>query len=154
MYEDSQSFSITIPGKPIPKARPRFCRMGSHVKTFDSQSESNKIIRMLIRQQMGNRLPLEGALEVDAVFFMPIPKGTSKKKSGLMRSGEIKHVKRGDIDNYLKAVMDNMLAIVYNDDSQIYKLSGIKKYDTNPRTEITIKWQESHPDSDSENGQR
>jgi len=140
MFEDSHSFSITIPGKPIPKARPRFCRRGKHVVTFDSQSESNKAARILIREQVSTFIPITTALEVDITFYMAIPKGTSKKKASLMQSGEIKHTKKPDCDNLGKKALDCMNGIVYRDDAQIYKLLCRKQYDTKPRTEITIRW--------------
>ena len=48
--------------------------------------------------------------------------------------------RKRDIDAYLKMLLDSMSGIVYEDDSQIVKLTVQKLYDKeNPRTEITCK---------------
>lgn len=47
--------------------------------------------------------------------------------------------RKNDIDNRLKALLDCMTGILYEDDSQIKELHVYKKYDKeNPRTEIQI----------------
>lgn len=46
---------------------------------------------------------------------------------------------RADIDNMLKALLDCMTGIIYNDDSQITELHVFKEIDKeNPRTEIQV----------------
>lgn len=47
--------------------------------------------------------------------------------------------RKRDLDNYNKIILDSMTWIVYNDDSQIKKLTLEKFYDKeNPRVEINI----------------
>lgn len=55
-------------------------------------------------------------------FIIPMPESWSKKKKELMNGTP--HQQRGDIDNYLKAYFD----CIFDDDSHIYKISGLEKY--------------------------
>lgn len=66
------------------------------------------------------RVPLKEELEVTAVFYF----GTHR---------------RCDIDNFNKLWMDALTGIVYEDDSQIARLTLIRSYDKlSPRIEVTV----------------
>ena len=71
---------------------------------------------------------------------MPIPKSASKRNKEKMLSGELKHVKKPDIDNTTKMCLDCMNGIVYLDDKQIYKVTAEKQYGEKSRTEIVVRW--------------
>ena len=126
---------IVIDQTPIPQGRPRVTRWG----TFDPNKDSKNWIRLQIREQFNEKL--ECPIEVEIMFFMPIPKSTSKKKQIMMMANEIKHVKRSDLDNLYKLYTDCMTEIVYKDDSQIHKCYIEKMYSDHPRVEILIKWE-------------
>jgi Holliday junction resolvase RusA-like endonuclease len=128
--------TITIPGKPIAKKRPRFSRRGKHVVTYSDQVAETNMVKLMIKGQV--KECFEGAVKFYAIFFMPIPKSTSKKKRELMRSSLIHHTKKPDIDNLEKFVLDCCNGIVWCDDSQIIQSLTGKRYSSNPRTEITI----------------
>ena len=123
---------IVIDQTPFAKARPRVTRWG----TYNPQKDKVNWNKAIIQEQVDEIL--DCPLEVDIKLFLPVPKSTSKVKTTKMLNQEIKHVKRPDLDNYLKASLDCMNEIVYKDDSQIYKLTASKQYDLNPRTEIII----------------
>ena len=78
-------------------------------------------------------------MKVDIVFYMQIPKRANKKQRTEMIEGRIRHMKKPDTDNLIKAVLDALNGIAYKDDSQIYKITAEKKYSENARTEISIK---------------
>jgi Holliday junction resolvase RusA-like endonuclease len=124
---------IIIAGKPIPKKRPRFKRMGNFVKTYNSQRKEMDATIMEIKQQWKGE-PLEGAVHVRLLFSMPIPKGTSKKK----RESMFLHTKKPDLDNLTKYIMDCMNGIVFKDDSQVSTLTATKVYLKEPYTQITV----------------
>jgi Holliday junction resolvase RusA-like endonuclease len=124
---------ITIPEKPIPKARPRFTKRGF---AYSSQKKEETAIKLLIKS-MYKEEPMECALEIEVIFYMPIPKGTSNRKK-LVLAGQY-HTKRPDLDNLEKFIVDSMNGIVFKDDSQIALSSTMKIYGLEPRTEITVK---------------
>ena len=126
---------ILINEKPIPQARPRVTRF----TTYDPRKNQKVWIRQLIHEQYNDTLSCP--LEVDFKFFLPIPKSVSRKIRERMKSGLIPHIKRPDIDNYLILYLNAMTGIVYSDDNQVYAVSAKKEYSENPRTEITIKWE-------------
>jgi Holliday junction resolvase RusA-like endonuclease len=128
-------YEIVIPGEPIAKKRPKFARRGAFVTVYDTQKKESEAIQVYLRSQWHHR-PLETPLEIEIVFYMPIPASWSKKrKEAALKE---KHVSKIDVDNAIKKYFDDMNEIVYADDRQIYKVTAEKKYDLNPRTEIKI----------------
>lgn len=129
--------TLTIPGNPIAKKRPRFARHGKFVVTYnDQQTEEGRFLFEV--QKQWNRPPIEGPLKVRCSFEMPIPKGTSKKKTWAMLKEEIQHTKKPDVDNLLKFSCDCLNGVVFKDDSQIVLLQGGKFYSDTPQTLIMI----------------
>jgi Holliday junction resolvase RusA-like endonuclease len=128
---------ITIPGKPIPKKRPRFARVGKFTKAYSAQKKEEKATRLVIASQWYGK-PLEGAVRLDVVFFMPIPKSTSKKQKAAMLLGNISHTKKPDIDNLLKFLLDCMNGIVFEDDSQVINVKASKIYNGESGTCVVV----------------
>ena len=87
----------------------------------------------------GGIQPSEQPLEIDIVFYMPIPKSYSKKQKAEILSGRLKHTKKPDIDNLTKSVLDALNGLAYADDSKIIKVAAEKQYSEKPRTELSIK---------------
>ena len=131
---------FTVYGNPTAKGRPKFARRGNFVAAYTPKktSDNAKIISGEAMVAMAGRKPLEGALGCVLSFYMPIPKSTSKKDAAKMLSGEIHHIKKPDLDNAEKQVLDAMNGIVYLDDAQITWIASSKRYSDNPRTEILI----------------
>ena len=81
-------------------------------------------------------------------FYIPRPKAhyrtgqysnilkDSAPKYPITRGGK-NHL--GDLDNYLKLVMDALDKVFYGDDVQVCVVHTIKEYSSNPRTVIQIK---------------
>ena len=68
-----------------------------------------------------------GSVALHAIFHLPYPKGTAKKR---MIHGA-PHVKKPDVDNYLKALMDSIeQSGLLSNDSRIYAISAKKLYNT------------------------
>jgi Holliday junction resolvase RusA-like endonuclease len=89
---------------------------------------------------MRNESIITEPIEINIMFYMPIPKYTAGKKKVLMLDGTFKHTKKPDLDNILKFAMDCMNKIVYCDDKQIYSATAEKQYAIEPRTEMTLTW--------------
>jgi Holliday junction resolvase RusA-like endonuclease len=127
---------ITIPGKPVPKKSTKFSAK-QNFRPYETQQDDIDRYAMLIKVQARGFKVLTGAVHIDYIFIMPIPKSTSKKKRALMIGTP--HIKRPDKDNLEKFVNDRLSGIVFKDDSQIASDTGKKIYGEEPRTELTIK---------------
>ena len=128
---------ITVPGKPIAKARPRFYRRGKYVGTYNGQEMEEGKFMLLVREQFEGEL-IEGPVDLWLKFFMPIPKSTSKKNRESMKLQLIRHTKRPDLDNLIKFTKDCLNEVVWKDDSQVCRIEAVKLYGESPRTEIRI----------------
>jgi Holliday junction resolvase RusA-like endonuclease len=129
--------TIIVPGTPIAKKRPRFARKGKFVVTYNSQETEEGRFLYEIKGQWC-RPPLLCPLRVKFRFWMPIPKGTSKKKVDLMLQDKIQHTKKPDLSNLVKFAEDCCNSVVWKDDSQIVVLIASKFYDDQPKTEIEV----------------
>lgn len=84
----------------------------------------------LVRQH-NNDPYLDGPLQLDVTFYMPIPKTRLKT----IKIGQ-PHISKSDLDNLIKWCCDLCTNIVYHDDAIISVINAKKIYDTNPRTEF------------------
>ncbi len=132
-----KGYSLTIPGAPVAKARPRMTKSG-HVYTPQKTVEYERYVQTLFVEEHGQPR-LEGALMLELNLYFPIPKSTRKKDASAMRTGGIRPTKRPDLDNILKAVSDALNGIAYRDDSQIVGAVVQKFYSDEPRAEVEIK---------------
>lgn len=128
---------LTIDGVPVAKGRPRFSRYGAY--TPKKTQEYEEYVKMCWVAKYGGVQPSEQSLEVDIVFYLPIPKSVNKKQRAEMLDGRIKHTKKPDIDNLIKSVLDALNGIAYSDDSKIIKVTAVKRYAETGSTELTIK---------------
>ena len=97
--------------KPKVKQRPRMTRRG-RVFTPAATLEHEAKIAEMWRKKFGRRKPLEGPVLVSVDF----------DKHGMwveVAPTDLPSLMRGDIDNYLKAVLDALNGIAYVDDKQI-----------------------------------
>lgn len=92
---------FVVPGRPVPKARPRVGRNGA-VYTPRATREYEE--RAASAARAAGIEPLAGPVAVRAVFFV---------------SG-----RAGDLDNYLKALLDGLKGTAYGDDCQVVRLEA------------------------------
>lgn len=87
---------------------------------------------------MRGRLRLIGPLYVRVVAALSPPERWSKAKRSAAIAGEILPMWRPDADNYVKAALDALNGIVFNDDAQVCSLSAQKIYSDKPRLRIEV----------------
>ena len=110
---------ITKLGDPIHKERPRFCRKGNHVGTYKTdkqEREERDFILDAIRELKadGWTQPDKGKpITVFCTFYMPIPKSSTKRFKALCDSVPTRHVKRPDVDNLVKFVLDCLNGVAW-----------------------------------------
>jgi len=121
--------NITIKGKPLAKARPRFSRQGGQVRTFNSQAKQEKVARLKLRLAYGCNDPLVGPVDLNVLFVFEKPK--TRKNNEL-------HVGPVDLDNLLKFLCDVGNGILWQDDRQVARINATKIYGEESKTIITI----------------
>ena len=129
MFLKGEEVKITIPGKPIAKARPRFVRMGKFVKTYNSQeTEEGKWLHG-VKDQVEEKI--EGPIAMVCRFVFPRPKshfGTGRNSDKLKPSAPVDHIQKPDCDNLVKFACDCLNELAYNDDCQIVQKMAVKRW--------------------------
>lgn len=145
-----QRIHFSVPGNPKAQRRHRDRKFGGK---FDPSASDKADFLALCRDNAPER-PIEGAVILQVVFWMPIPKSASKRfkfmveafdnspwsigdKIKLLSSGII-HIKRPDVDNLVKHLKDALTGVYWKDDSQVQIHCAYKLYSHRPRTEIEI----------------
>ena len=130
-----------IETNPIPKGRPRFRRTKTFITTYTPKKTLNfeELVRKHASEAMGPTQILETPVWVALYFKLPIPQSYSKKRSEACLKGLEKPIKRPDLDNLIKSVLDGMNGVVFKDDSQITVLHCTKVYSNVPGVNILVK---------------
>jgi Holliday junction resolvase RusA-like endonuclease len=127
---------ITLPGEPISKMRPRVTRKGA----YDPQSKQIHAAKFQVLSQLHDYdyLPFPSYIPVAIKmnFYFSVPK--DKKKQKLFQTGHLDHIVKPDCDNIIKAYLDILNKIIYEDDKQVVTIYAEKSYALEPRTEILI----------------
>ena len=136
------NISITIPGKPIGKARPRFFKRGNFVGTYSAQKTEEGQCMLEICKALGeNFKPLTGPLKLEIDFFMPRPKshfGTGRNVDKLKESAPTYPTTKPDISNCIKFYEDCLNGLAWVDDKQICEIHARRIYSAVPETDIFI----------------
>lgn len=119
-------------GNPIPWKRPG----GTRIR-YDTQAKLKEQIRWVLRSQFRGEL-LTMPLMMDVVFTFPVPKSASGIKKKQMLNNVLYHMKRPDVDNCAKFILDCMNEVIFQDDSQIVQLTARKQFGSQPGTTIQI----------------
>lgn len=122
---------FTIPGIPIPKARPRVVKGHTYTpkKTKDYEALVKDVYALTVGEYLG-----DSAIVATIDLYFPIPESYSKSKRRRIADGEIKHTKRPDVDNCAKSILDALNEVAYKDDAQIVESRITKHYAINGET--------------------
>lgn len=113
----SKQHTIVIPSRPVPKGRPRLGRRGrvfTPVKTLEAEALVNGA------WQMSDGPIFEGPVWIRIEFTptsMEITVGESELELSKLR---------GDIDNYVKTIMDGLNGVAWADDKQVHHVEAWK----------------------------
>ncbi len=125
---------ICMPGKPVPKGRPRAARIGGFIRMYTpkaTQVFENACAAEAMASMQG-RDPMTGPIEIKMQIFVPIPASYRKSKKEDCRLGKIVPTSSADIDNIAKSVMDAFNGVVWIDDSQVVDAHLTKRYAEEP----------------------
>ena len=132
---------FTVEANPVPKGRPKFSKIGGFVRTYTPKKTSDyeTIVRETAQQAMGQTEPLETPTAVYLYFRLPIPKSYPKKRLQACLNGSERPIKKPDIDNLAKSVLDGLNGSVYKDDGQIVSLHVTKVYASAPGVDVLVR---------------
>lgn len=124
----SKEYIIDI--RPIPWQR--VGHNGNHF--YDKQHQEKLAYGLSIARIHGNDPKFQGPLQLDMIFYMPIPKLTRNRTQGIY------HYSTPDKDNLIKMLFDSITQtnIVWNDDRQCAIGSWQALYDKKPRVYFKI----------------
>lgn len=135
-----KKISFRVDGKPEGKARPRFSSAGKFARVYtpDNTRTYEKLIGRIAAIAMSGKAPIINPVEVSFEICAPIPKSWSMRKKQQAENLEIRPASKPDIDNVIKAYLDAMNTIVYQDDKQICAIKAERIYSNNPGVTITV----------------
>ncbi|WP_270456094.1 RusA family crossover junction endodeoxyribonuclease [Allisonella histaminiformans] len=132
-----------IPGRPVGKGRPRFTKNG-HCWTPDRTVAYEREIKLAYWEDYGRRkFSSDKALAVTIVLYYVRPKSMTKAKRLLAQRGILRPIVKPDVDNVVKAILDALNGVAFEDDRQIVQVECEKWYDITEENEgfayVTIK---------------
>lgn len=124
----NEMFAVTIPGNPIPKARPRVIVKDGKAKVHAYTPKRTKDYEEYVKELIiiyWRDAPLTCPLSVRLLFY---------------RENRI----QVDIDNLAKSILDALQGVVFENDNQI-EILHLEKYadETSPRVEIELTYSEA-----------
>ena len=143
-----------IPGRPVGKGRPRFTRQG-HCWTPDKTVAYERDIKMAYWSTYGHsKYGADKALAVDIVLYYPRAKSMAKHKRLMAQRGVLRPTVKPDVDNVIKAILDALNGVAFEDDRQIVQVECEKWYDITEENEgfasVTIKgWDYNREETDN-----
>lgn len=125
--------------EPVSQSRPRASSRGGRVRLYDHPKvkQFKAVLHNLVTERYKNP-PLTGALSVSMLFYRPVQKSLSNIERQRRLSNEHKAVVKPDTDNYIKSTLDAMNGVLWEDDSQIVKLTAEKRYGERGKIIITV----------------
>ena len=128
---------IDVKGEPVAKGRPRGGKNGYYTPQKTKAYED--LVKQAYERDAGNiKFQKPAAVGVVIGVYCPIPKSDSKALKGLKAANKIYNTKKGDVDNYAKTVLDALVGVAYDDDSQVALLLVAKGYSLEPHVVVKI----------------
>ena len=129
--------TIVIGGPPTAKGRPRMTRRG-FVYTPSQTRKYEAHGRLAAQLAMDGRPPIAVPVRAEITVDLPVPASWPMRRRDAALRGDIRPTSRPDTDNYIKAALDAINAIVVADDSLVVDLVAIKRYASVPALTIMI----------------
>lgn len=128
------SVSFVVPSVPVAQPRAKAtsiagrARMYTPTKTASGKTHpiaAFKACVQLAYRQACSLPPHDGPMELLMTFVLPRPQKLQKKS---LPQDRVPHTVKPDTDNLQKSVMDALSGLLFQDDRQVYSLTGWKWY--------------------------
>lgn len=131
-----------VPGKPVPQGGMTAFARGNKVRVVNKSSDQLKNWRALVTLTAAKHFPkpLTGQICVVVVFSLPRPKGhygTGRNADVLKASSPAHPTTKPDLDKLVRACLDALSTVAFEDDSQVVSVIARKRYGQ-PSTAISI----------------
>ena len=127
-----------VPGKPVPKARPRVTKKG-YAYTPRTTQVFEQAVKLAWRKSRATHPFPEGVpLSMEITFNFAPPKSWSKKRRAEVIEKGMCPTCRPDLDNLMKGVADALNGLAYKDDGQIVAAVIRKKYARKAHTRVVL----------------
>ena len=123
---EKRQIEFMVPAIPIAQPRARATSMGGHARVYEPKDHPIATFKANVRMAAANAFsgaPLAGPLRVDCLFVFPRPKALVWSKREMPR---VRHVKKPDNDNLLKACCDALNGLLWQDDCQACEMVATK----------------------------
>jgi len=125
--------TLTIPGKPFGKQRPRATRQG-RMYTPAATVAFETVVRQIGLEHFA--APLVGAVRVIIVAtFTPAASWSKAKRAEFLHRP---HTQKPDLDNVVKSLLDGLNRIAFADDSQVAELTVRKVWGIVEQTVVHV----------------
>ena len=121
-------YEFEVEGKIVGKQRPRVNMYTGNVYTPNKTKDYEEWIKQSFFLKYPRFKILENRVKIEIVAYLKIPQKTSKANTELMLNDKISPLKKPDIDNIGKVVLDALNNFVIKDDIQVSKISIEKRY--------------------------
>lgn len=120
------------------RAGVRWTHQGPRHFTQEATREWEATVGLYARKAMAGLAPIQGPVELQLTFDLPIPLTWPQWKRAAAARGEIAATSKPDLDNLEKAVKDAMNGIAWGDDCQVVKTTKIKRYAMTPGVDVEL----------------
>ena len=132
-------YEFEVLGKVVGKGRPRVNTYTGNIYTPNTTKDYENLIReYFLVNNKGFKKVIEGRVKISIIAYLKIPKSAKKSDIEGMLNNEISPLKKPDIDNIIKVVLDALNKFVINDDIQVSKIEAEKRYGLEEKIYIKI----------------
>jgi Holliday junction resolvase RusA-like endonuclease len=130
---------FVVPGRPVPKARPRFGHGGRVFTPTSTLNAERAVASAAWRAWPKHSAFSDRPCEIDATFVYAVPASWPKSRRMAALAGDVPMVAGADIDNLLKTVLDGLNGGPITDDSRVIAVSGRKAYGLTDETRVIVR---------------
>ncbi len=131
-------YEFEVPGKITGKGRPRVNTQTAIAYTPTKTREYEDLVKQYFIMKYRAIKPLEGRIAITIKAHFVIPKNTNKAQRAEILKNNISPIKKPDIDNIAKIILDALNKLAFKDDSQITKLSIEKVYSEEEKVYVKV----------------
>lgn len=117
---------VKIPMRPISKDRPRFTN--GRCYTTERTKLAEDAIAWVVKAEMikQNVSIFDKAISMGLEFGFKLPRNMTKAEKEMLKDNQFHNIKKPDLDNICKLVMDSLNKVAYVDDKLIVHLNAVK----------------------------